>query len=432
MHLNMQRPQQRPPAHEQSDTSLAPVASDCAQSASLRPRLLVLTSTFPRWQGDSEPPFVFELCRRLAADFDVWVLAPNAPGAKRTESIDGIKIVRYRYCLASLERVAYEGGITAKLRRNRLNWLIVPFFLFGQWVATRRLLRRHHFDAIHAHWIIPQALTAVLATKAAARPPILCTSHGGDLFGLRGRLLERIKRAVLRKTTRNTVVSDAMKTEALRIAGNDLPVEVIPMGADLQHRFVPPIAPRQPRSLIFVGRLVEKKGLPYLLRALPPLLADFPELVLTVAGDGPERQHMEQLAQQLKLDRHVRFIGRTTNDALPTLYQSAEICVFPSVVASDGDQEGLPVVPLEALGCECALVATRIAATEGLLSDRTNAMLVPERDTTALTAAIRNLLEDAELRNRLGKQGRASVLDRFDWASISARYAHVIRAMQPR
>lgn len=398
-------------------------------SSSVKPRLLVLTSTFPRWQGDSEPPFVYELCRRLTADFDVWVLAPNAPGAKRTESMDGIRVVRYRYFPASLERIAYEGGITAKLRRSPLNWLLVPFFLLGQWIALRRLLRQHDFAAIHAHWIIPQALIAVLAARKTARPPILCTSHGGDLFGLRGKLLERLKRAVLHQADRVTVVSNAMKAEAQRIAGADLPVAVIPMGADLQRKFVPATTPRRPRSLLFVGRLVEKKGLPYLLRALPPLLPDFPDLQLTVAGDGPERQQMEQLVRQLQLDRHVRFMGRTTNDALPTLYQSAEICVFPSIVASDGDQEGLPVVPLEALGCECALIATRIRATSGVLHDDINALLVPERDAAALTDQLRTLLADAKLRQRLGTQGRASVLDDFDWACISRRYARIIHDM---
>lgn len=387
--------------------------------------VLVLSSTFPRWQGDSEPPFVFELCRRLAAHFDVWVLAPNAPGAKRAERIDDINIIRYRYCLAPLERVAYEGGITAKLRRSPLNWLIVPFFLLGQWLAIRRLLRTHRFDVIHAHWIIPQGLVAML-TASAATPPMLCTSHGGDLFGLRGKLLEGLKRAVLRHAAETTVVSSAMKAEAIRIAGDNLPVTVVPMGADLQRKFVPPLEPRQPQSLLFVGRLVEKKGLPYLLNALPPLLREFPRLQLTVAGDGPERPAMERLVRELALEQHVRFIGRTRNDDLPALYQAAEVCVFPSIVASDGDQEGLPVVPMEALGCACALVATRIRATEGVLVDGINALLVPERDAAALTEKVRALLADAALRERLGKTGRDSVLEAFDWSAISARYRMIL------
>lgn len=396
---------------------------------SKRPAVLVLTSTFPRWAGDSEPPFVFELSRRLAKEFDVWVLAPHSAGARRVERLDGIKVIRYRYFFEGFERLAYEGGITAKLRSSPLNWLTVPFFLAGQWIATRRLLAARHFDVVHAHWIIPQGLIALLAASGNRRPAILCTSHGGDLFGLRGRLLERLKRFVLRRTTRNTVVSSAMQKEALRIAADGRPIDVIPMGADLQHRFVPPNAPRRPRSLLFVGRLVEKKGLPYLLRALPPLIDEFPDLLLKVAGDGPERPDMERLTTELGLRNHVRFLGRTANETLPGLYQEAEICVFPSVVASDGDQEGLPVVPTEALGCECALVATRIPATDGFLRDGFNALLVSERDAGALSEKLGALLRNSGRGHELGKRGRASVLENFDWASITARYATLIREM---
>ncbi|MDE1885521.1 MAG: glycosyltransferase family 4 protein, partial [Xanthomonadaceae bacterium] len=83
------------------------MTTDRAKADVTKPRLLVLTSMFPRWRDDTEPGFVFELCRRLAARFDVRVLAPHAPGAAMDELMDGVEVVRYRYAPQRLETLAY-------------------------------------------------------------------------------------------------------------------------------------------------------------------------------------------------------------------------------------------------------------------------------------------------------------------------------------
>lgn len=399
------------------------VSSTAAQG---KPPILVLTSTFPRWKGDAEPPFVYELCRRLAASYEVWILAPHAKGAAVQERFDGLNIFRYRYFPERLENIAYEGGITAKLRKMPANYVVLPFFLLSQWLAVRRLLRHRTFAAIHAHWLIPQGLVAITCAGARTRPPILCTSHGGDLFGLKGAAAEWLKRLVLRHAQRHTVVSQAMKHVEIELGAKPERVDVIPMGVDLRETFVPAQAARSGTSLLFVGRLVEKKGLAYLLEALPPLLADFPDLTLRIAGDGPDRPALEQLATSLGLAMHVRFLGRTHNAQLPALYQQAGIVVFPSVMAQGGDQEGFGLVAVEALGCECALVATDLPAMRDFLEDRVNALIVPQKDARSLTMALRPLLEDPALRARLGRAGRLSVLDRFDWSVIADRYAQIL------
>lgn len=389
--------------------------------------ILVLTSTFPRWMGDTEPPFVLELCRRLAVSYEVWVLAPHAPGAAVREQLDGLNVVRYRYFPARLENIAYEGGITAKLRKTPANYLVLPFFILSQWLAVRRLLRQKAFAAIHAHWLIPQGLIAVTCAATRTRPPILCTSHGGDLFGLKGFAAEWIKRLVLRRAQRHTVVSQAMKCAEIELGAAPEQIDVIPMGVDLRETFIPGQAARSDTSLLFVGRLVEKKGLAYLLEALPPLLTDFPDLTLTIAGDGPDRSALEQLATSLGLATHVRFLGRISNDQLPALYQRAEIVVFPSIMARGGDQEGFGLVAVEALGCECALIATDLPAMRDFVEDRVNALIVPQKDAHGLTIALRTLLDNPALRLRLQKAGRLSVLDRFDWPVIADRYARIIQ-----
>ncbi|HSY28093.1 MAG TPA: glycosyltransferase, partial [Burkholderiaceae bacterium] len=243
-----------------------------------RPQVLVLTSTFPRWEGDREPPFVFELSKRLTKDFDVCVLAPHAPGAQHEEVLAGIKVVRFRYFFTNGQTLAYNGGILANLKRQRWNYFLIPFFILSEFLCLWRLLRTAQIDVIHAHWLIPQGLVAIAARAFSRRSPlIVCTSHGGDLFGLSGKFLTKIKRIIINRIDKFTVVSQAMRDYAYRMTTRR-DVEVIPMGVDLVKQFTPGDSHdmRDQHTILFVGRLVEKKGVRYLILAMQEILKVHP------------------------------------------------------------------------------------------------------------------------------------------------------------
>ncbi len=266
-----------------------------------KPSVLVLTSTFPRWEQDKEPAFVFELCRRLTDEFDVTVLAPRSSGSKGFETMSGLRVFRFPYFFKRWENLAtHSGGILNRLKANRLNYLLMPFFLCGQLLAFVKLIRRERFDLIHAHWLIPQGVIAVWGLILSRhRIPLLCTSHGGDLFALKGSIFQRVKRWVMKRSQKMTVVSNAMKDVVVNMGVAPGKVDVIPMGVDLRNTFVPDEnVKRSDTEILFVGRLVEKKGVRYLLEALPAVLADFPEARLTVAGAGPMEEELRDLADR--------------------------------------------------------------------------------------------------------------------------------------
>lgn len=395
-----------------------------------KPRLLVLTSTFPRWLDDSEPPFVFELSRRLTDAFEVTVLAPRAPGSLRNETMAELCVIRFPYFFRRWESLAtYGGGILNRLRANRLSYLLVPLFLAGQLWALVRLLRRESFDVIHAHWIIPQGLVAVVARWLAQRSmPLVCTSHGGDLFALRGRLLQRLKRWVIDRCQVLTVVSSAMQAAVVAMGVDPGKVEVISMGVDLRYRFTPdPGVTRNSHELVFVGRLVEKKGLRVLLEAMPAVLARHPEVRLTVAGSGPLERDLRRQARALGITDRVDFLGMVAQSELPALYRRATLFVAPFRVARSGDQEGLGLVLVEALGCGCPVIASDLPAVREVIVDQRFGLLVDALDSVVLAAAVDRLLADPALRERLGTDGRDHVLRWFDWTTISARYAGLLR-----
>lgn len=392
-----------------------------------RPTLLVLSSTYPRWRGDHEPGFVHELSRRLCARFRVIVLCPHAPGASLREEMDGVEVVRYRYAPRKLQTLVNDGGIIANLRRAPWKLFLMPGFVLAQaWLALL-LLRKEGVDVIHAHWLLPQGLIAVvLRSLSRRRVPFVVTSHGADLYALKGRVLNRIKVAVVRRAAAVTVVSSAMR-DVLRLLDPGLKnVRVVSMGVDMLERFRPdPSTLRSDGEILFVGRLVEKKGLRHLLDAMPRVLRDVPDAYLSIAGFGPEEAALRAQVERLGLSGRVRFLGAVPQSELPELYRRAALFVAPFVRADSGDQEGLGLVLVEALGCRCPVIAGNVPAVQDVLGDAPGTMVQAD-DATALAHAIIANLADPVSARRQADSLHESVNERFDWSHVSACYAALL------
>ena len=383
-------------------------------------RLLVLASTYPRWQDDPEPGFVYELSKRLTDAFEVTVLCPHAAGAKTRERMDGVDVRRYRYASASLETLVNNGGINGNLKKSPWKWLLVPGFLLSQWWHTLWLIRRLKPDVVHSHWIIPQGLVLCMARLFTARVPFVLTSHGADLFTLKGGLMAGLKAKILSRAAFVTVVSEPMRQQALRLGVPEDRVAVMPMGVDFE-KFTPSAdVARNPNEILFVGRLVEKKGLSYLIRALERVRHEIPDVRLTVIGFGPEEPALRKLSADLDLDRHVDFIGPKPHSELISHYRRAALFVAPFVEAADGDQEGLGLVTIEAIACGCKVLVGDVAAVKDL-----PIMTVHSRNTDAFAKTL-----SATLRASSSEIGKADshqlFLSMFSWIHVTARYERVL------
>jgi glycosyltransferase involved in cell wall biosynthesis len=147
---------------------------------------------------------------------------------------------------------------------------------------------------------------------------------------------------------------------------------------------------------------------------------------LTIAGDGPERSRLEKMCRDLKIEKCVVFAGAVPQSALPALYRSAAVVVFPSIVAKGGDREGFGLVLVEALGCQCAVVVTDLPAMQDIVEDGKTGVVVAQKNPRKIADAVSRLLDDPALRERLGRAGRNHVLTRFDWMIIVRRYTEWI------
>jgi glycosyltransferase involved in cell wall biosynthesis len=172
------------------------------------------------------------------------------------------------------------------------------------------------------------------------------------------------------------------------------------------------------RTLLFSGRLIQRKGIHYLLRALPRVLEQRP-VKLLITGDGDRRAEWEALARELGLSEQVEFLGFVSTERLAELYRSCDAYVHPAIFDDNNDTEGLGVVLVEALANRCPVVASAVGGIVDVIHHEETGLLVPEKDPGALAAAILRLLDDPALAARLGEAGSRFVEQHFDWERIT-------------
>lgn len=396
-------------------------------------KILVLASTFPRWVNDTTPPFVLDLARRLVEEgISVDVLAPHAQGAKREETIDGVTIYRFKYFFNKLQLLNYDGGILANLKKNKWLYLLVPLFLISQAHNLIKLLNKGEYDLIHAHWLIPQGFISVFVLKLLRNKKIkiLSTSHGGDLFAFQITPFYQLKKWVFASSDVITVVSNHMKKICETMIAKKEKIHVCSMGVDLSNTFkVVNNIERSDSKVLFVGRLVEKKGVATLLEAISILIEKNLKIELLIVGEGPERKKLETLSRELSIQHCTKFLGAKSPKQLPEIYSSASITVMPSIVDSQNDQEGLGLVAIEAMGCNCAVVASSLPAVKDIIDDGVNGVLSKPGDKIELANAIERVLMNKDFRDQIATNARSSVLERYDWKVIANKYKELIHSI---
>lgn len=388
--------------------------------------LLVLASTYPRWSNDPEPGFVHELSKRLASTFHVIVLCPHSNGSMTSEILEDVEIIRYRYAPRALETLVNDGGIVTNLRKKKWKFLLVPFFLVAQVWYIWRICKNRHIDVIHAHWIIPQGLTvSLLRTLSTSVPPFLVTSHGADLYALKARIFRKIKLWVLQKSAAATVVSSAMRDTVAKMGSDITKVSVASMGIDMKQRFTNccPGEERSSNEILFVGRLVEKKGLQYLIGSMPRILQQIPQAKLTIAGFGVEEDNLKQQVQKLGLSSSISFLGPVPQTKLPELYQRAALFVAPFIRAKSGDEEGLGLVLLEAIACGCPVLAGDVPAIKDVLGDGFDDLIIDPLDMENMADTIVKSLQQPVLTRRRAASLHTMIGERFDWTHVAKNYA---------
>ncbi len=388
-------------------------------------RILYIVTAFPRWSGDVITPWLTETITRLRdRGVEVEVLAPSYRGLP-DQVVEGVRVHRFRYAPAWMEDLTHDQTAPDRIRERPHYLTLVPPYVVAGALAASRLGRSGRFDAIHAFWPLPHGLLGLYARRTS-RLPLVVTFFGVELTWMERQLpflaplLARIVRGADAVTTISTYTAGRLTHH---VPGAES--TIIPFGVTI----APPetIAPANSAGdsfrLLFVGRLVERKGVHILIDALAAL--NDPGVTLNVLGDGPDRDRLEARVRAAGLQSRVRFHGFVARDVLERHLAECDCFVLPAVVDSKGDTEGLGVVLLEAMSYGKPVIASEAGGITDIVEHRQNGLLVPPGDAGALAAALESMIRKPVDARRMGLQGREDVGRRFSWTVIIDKLAGV-------
>lgn len=380
-------------------------------------RVLHLTTAFPRGPDDPIVPWLVELLKRLRARGVESEVLTSAYKGSADQTHEGIRVHRFRYFAARWENLTHEEAAPDRMRRSPLYTLLPLFFVVAGMRAARRVARTGRYDVIHVHWPLPLAILGWVASRSARAPTVTL------FYGVELRLVDRSFRALrgflrwaVKRSDRVVAISRYTAAEVEKLVPGT-PVSVIPYTFELPARDVPPRRPASGFTVLFVGRLVERKGVVHLVEALTRIPAAL-QVRVEIVGGGPERAAIAAKAIELGVADRVALRGQLPDADLHAAYARADAFVLPAVVDSRGDTEGLGVVLLEAMNFGVPVIGSALGGILDIVVDGESGLLVPPGDPAALADAITRLASDRELARRLGEGGRSRLTTHFAWPTI--------------
>jgi colanic acid/amylovoran biosynthesis glycosyltransferase len=295
-------------------------------------------------------------------------------------------------------------------------------------LSTARRVRTERPSILHAHFATAPAAAARAVSKLTGIPYGF-TVHGGyDLT--KGPIDTKSLTVKCRDAAFVRCVSEYGRRRIASMTGiDDSRFCVIHCGVDT--RFFAPrpsdeVRPRGPKTILTVGGLVEPKGIGYLLDALADAPLKESGVRLIVVGDGPLRAELEARAQRLGVAAD--FTGRVGGDNVLRYYHDADLFVLPCMTARDGHHDGIPVALMEAMACGVPVISTRLSGIPELVEEGKSGVLVAEKDTGELSAAIGRLLADGEMQRRFSVEGRKKVIAAFEIRDVARQLMELFRA----
>ena len=288
-------------------------------------------------------------------------------------------------------------------------------YIWQGWLKTIKAIQA---KLIHAHFGIDGVLALPLARKT--RLPLLVTFHGYDITsndcskyvsGWNYETYNRGRQILFKEAKSFIAVSDFIRSQLIAKGCPEEKIIVHYIGIDTD-KFTPDLTINRKPVVLFVGRLVEKKGCEYLIRAMAQVQSVMPEVELVIIGEGILREKLEQLAAQLLYS--YRFLGAQPPEIVKTWMNQSQLLAVPSVTAATGDTEGAPMVVLEAQAMGLPVVGSLHAGIPELVLEGETGLLAKEKDWKTLAEKILLILKDNLFWHKLSHQGQERVNTSFN------------------
>lgn len=376
--------------------------------------ICIVASTYPRNANDYAVPWLRESVRRLTGrGHRVTILAPSYQGLP-DHTIDGTPVRRFRYAPVALETLTHEQGAPNKVGSVWKKLLGIPYLIGGRQAAAR-VCEEQQFDVVHVHWPFPhEPIGSVIAQRCNA--PLVLNCHGAEFAMARKQWW--VKMWLRHSLNRGDVLianSSDTAGHIKNLSGRD--AVVVPYGSSVPELPASTTINAVPR-ILFTGRLIERKGVEYLIRAMPRVLQQR-RVELVITGDGDQRPKLEALVDSLGLREVVKFLGFVSSEQLAAEYAKCDVWVNPAIIDRRGDTEGLGVGAIEAYAYGKPVIASNVGGIPDAVVHEETGLLVPEKNEASLADAILRCVTNRSWAADLGHAGREFARRKFCWDRIT-------------
>ena len=283
------------------------------------------------------------------------------------------------------------------------------------------------FDIIHCHFG-PNGIIGAYLKEVGINSKLITTFHGYDMSMFISSHGEDIYKNLFLKGDLFMPISEHWKKKLIEMGCEEGKIIVHRMGIDVEKFEFSERRKTGTIKILSVGRLVEKKGHEYAIKALAKVVnKNGKDIIYRIVGDGPLKDKLMSLAEELGIEDCVEFMGNVEDEELLKLYKESHIFILPSVTASDGDQEGIPVVLMEAQAMGLPVISTYHSGIPEVVIDGKSGFLVPEKDVDALAEKMEFLVEHPELWSEMGRHGREFVEKHYDIRRLNKRLVEIYR-----
>lgn len=316
--------------------------------------------------------------------------------------------------------------VTRSLDVRRFGRYALSFSLLN---SVTSMIEAPAVDLVHCHFGPTGVIAALLKDLGVLGTPMVVTFYGHDVIRYPRTHGADVYKHLFQEADLLLALDPVMQDRLEDLGAPPEKLRIQPLSVDCA-RFSPPPnrTDQPPLELISVGRFVEKKGFEHALRAVALALASGADIRYRIAGDGPLRGRLEQVARELDIESDVHFLGQVSHEEVRDLMLSSHVLLAPSVQAGDGDEEGTPTVIIEAMACGMPIIATRHAGIGSLVEDGVNGWLVSERDVESLAECIARST-NPEVAITAGDSARKIAVDKFSSTIVLDRLESMYREL---
>ncbi len=388
----------------------------------------MVTSAYPSSEDPLKGTIISSFAEALVQKgIHVDMVVPHTSGNHPDSyCYNGVQVWRYHYFFPhSLEFLTDGVGIYYQFKIGILAKIQLPLLLLFEIFTLLLVVKKIKPDVIHTHWIIPHGFIGAIVHQLTDIPHII-SIHGSDINIVTRNPIFNVILPFIKKNSQYITTNSKFTLEktcsTITFIGCNMKVIPMGMGCQLNQNGSTLLKVEKiyniQKKILFVGRLIEWKGVKILISAYKHVKKELPNTQLIIVGDGPDYKGLLDYTNKLEIQDSVQFKGYVKDDELQIYYQTSDIFVLPSYPI-ENQTEGLGVVLLEAMTAGVPVIGSDTGGIPDIIEDGVNGLLVPPGDEKMLAEAIKKLIQNPDLAEQFRREGFKTVQMKYSWEIIT-------------